>query len=208
MQKNLVVTKLKASEEIRLIDSNNQKDFNSYLEKQSLTKKALKHLFEQGSPKMIKLYVNKIFPCNPEFLTYQPQVIRYADRKTLATYYLYFDVTPEGEIELIKRDEVEPFNYYVLNHGLSPKAFEYLINKGSKKLVETYFNNNSLEDKETIDLFLSCAKFDRISMFVDMATNNEKEDMAKVLKEKRDNRIYTEIYNNCAPMRPWMTLYS
>ena len=89
MQKT-VVKKLNASEEIRLIDSNNQEDFKNYLKNQSLTKKAIKHLFEKATSKMIKIYVNTVYPCRPEFLEYQLQVIRYADRKTLATYYLYF----------------------------------------------------------------------------------------------------------------------
>lgn len=207
MQKT-VVKKLNASEEIRLIDSNNQEDFKNYLKNQSLTKKAIKHLFEKATSKMIKIYVNTVYPCRPEFLEYQLQVIRYADRKTLATYYLYFDLQPDAEIELIKRDEITPFNFYVTNHGLSPKAFEYLVNYGSKELVMSYFNNNALEDTDEIDMFLTCGKIDYISMFADMATNNEKEDMAKVLKNKRGEELYSNIYNQCSPMRSWMDLYA
>ena len=142
MKKNLT------AQQVQMIKSNNAREFKSYLKSSSLTLKAVRHLFKEGSPEMIKAFLSVSYPIDNLFRVYQKEVVRYADRKTLATYYMYHDLTSNGEIELIKRDEINSFIYYTSGHQLSKKAFKFLLQEGSPELVEAFLSNNNLNSQQ------------------------------------------------------------
>ena len=195
---------LQTQAEIRLIKSKDLDGFKNYLKSQKLTREAIKFLFEKGRKKNVEIYVNTVYPFPSEFRVYQNQVMKYANRPTLATYYLYYKVKPQGEIELIKRNELIPFLYYVTNYGLSPKAFKYLIEKGARELVEGYFNNNTL-DGEFLDIFLQSCKIGYIKMYLEKANTHEKEEMAQALISKKEHKKALEhIYRYVPMFRFWL----
>ena len=176
------VKRMRSPEVMELIDSGDVKSFTNYIQKEHIRPKAIRHLFTKGSPKMISAYVNSVFPCSEEFLTYQKQVMRYGNRKTLATYYIYFNVEKDGEIELIDRNDINAFAFYLNGHELTYEAFKHLIDKGSSELIECFINNNSLVGKR-LKYFLRYAKLDDIYWYYVNATNCEREVMADELRE-------------------------
>lgn len=200
------IQRMRTPEVMELIDSKDVQKFTSYIKQQSLRPKAIKHLFTKGDPALISAYINNVFPCSEEFLTYQRQVMRYATRKTLATYYIYFNVEKDGEIELIDRKEVNLFTYYISCYELSIEAFKYLVDNGSSELVEAYINFTSLIGQR-LKYFLRHAKIDDIMWYYMNASNCEKEVMIEeIVKLKQTNHErYQQIYNSVGEdMKFWL----
>ena len=184
------------AQQVQIIQNNDVNVFENYLKTSSLTSKATRHLFKNGSPEMIRLFLKVTYPIGDLFSLYQKDVIRYADRKTLATYYMYHDLRPAGEIELIKRDEVNPFIYYTSGHELSKKAFNFLLQQGSPELVEAFLANNNLSSQQLI-MLLNCGNLDYIETYVDTATASETESILKVAGEMKDATLLCGIYKRC-----------
>lgn len=179
-----------------LVNQNNVQGFQHYITNNTLGEEAIKYVFESGKPEIIKTYVNTVWPIGEEFVKYQDDVIRYGTRKTLATYYLYNDVTLSGEIELIKRDEKVPFLFYTGSYGLSDEAFEYLLKEGSEELVDGYLDNTSLKDKK-LEIFLSVGNTKHITRYLDYANGIEYEEFLGKLKKMPNKRKALRIYNEC-----------
>ena len=191
------IQRMRTPEVVELIDSKDVQKFTSYIKQQSLRPKAIRHLFTNGDPALISAYVNNVFPCTEEFITYQKQVMRYGTRKTLATYYIYFSVEKDGEIELIDRKDVNLFTYYLSGHELSLEAFKYLVDNGSSELIEAYINFTSLIGQR-LRYFLRHTKIDDIMWYYMNASNCEREVIIEeIVKLKQNNRErYQEIYNS------------
>ena len=189
-------TKNQTAQQVQMILNNDVNVFKNYLSTSDLTPKATKHLFKKGSPEMIKMFLKVTYPFGEEFALYQKEVIRYADRKTLATYYMYHDLSPEGEIELIKRNEVSPFVYYTSGHNLSEKAFRYLLQQGSSELVEAFLSNNNL-DSHQLTILLKGGNMDYIQVYMETATGSEREDIINLVKEMEDMMLLCSIYKRC-----------
>ncbi len=195
----------KTQVEVRLIESGNLDSFRSYLKNERLEKESIEFLFECGPADKVEVYVNTVYPDAPEFKKHQEQVIRYADRRTLATYYRTCKVKTKGQIELIKRDELIPFLYFVSNYGLSKKAFEFLIENGSEEQVRGFIQNQVFFDnyteewkmaKECIDILVRSRKIAYINMFYEEASEYEKKALAEVLL-KKSNKETLELILNC-----------
>lgn len=184
------------AQQVQMIQNNDVNLLKTYLTTSNLTSKSIRYLFKNGTPKMIKMFLNISYPIGDEFKVYQKEVVRYADRKTLATYYMYHDLTPQGEIELIKRDEINPFIYYTSGHRLSEKAFKFLLRQGSPKLVEAFLSNNNLDSKQ-LTILLRSGKLDYIEVYMDTATSSEREDILRVVKEMKDAKLLCGIYQRC-----------
>jgi hypothetical protein len=189
--------KLRASKEIELIKSfaeTAEKDLKNYVKEQRLTRKAITYLFEEGRPEMIQVYVNTVFPdfCKFEFKKYQTKVMKYADRKTLATYYMYHEVSANGEIELIKRGEVKPFAYYIANHGLTAKAFKFLVKEGSSELLEAYLANNNIAQKALL-FFIQHGSVSDVVMYFMGSSSDEKDLFIEKLNQLKNTARYQEI---------------
>lgn len=185
-----------SAQQVQIIKSNNAQEFKSYLKSSSLTLKAVRHLFKEGSPEMIKAFLSVSYPIDNLFRVYQKEVVRYADRKTLATYYMYHDLTPSGEIELIKRDEINSFIYYTSGHQLSKKAFKFLLQEGSPELVEAFLSNNNLNSQQLTMLLLN-ANMDYIQIYMDTATGTEREEILRVVTEMNNTMLLHGIYKRC-----------
>lgn len=180
----------------KLIKENNVQGFQNYITNNTLGEDAIKYVFESGKPEIIKTYVNTVFPIGEEFVKYQDDVVRYGTRKTLATYYLYNDLKPSGEIELIKRDEKTPFLFYTNSNGLSDEAFEYLLKEGSEDLVDGYLDNTSLKD-EKLETFLSVGNTKYITRYLDYANGTEYEELLNKLKKMPNKKKAQRIYKEC-----------
>ena len=185
-----------SAQQVQMIQDNDVRKFKNYLKTSNLTSKATRHLFKQGSPEMIKTFLSVSYPIGEEFRLYQKDVIRYADRKTLATYYMYHDLTPSGEIELIKRDEINSFIYYTSGHQLSKKAFKFLLQEGSPELVEAFLSNNNLNSQQLTMLLLN-ANMDYIQIYMDTATGTEREEILRVVTEMNNTMLLHGIYKRC-----------
>lgn len=201
MSKKNQELKQKVSMEIELIKSqkvNASRDFEAYLEENYLTPQALTYLFEEAPKEMVKIYVNKVYPSfgKPEFKKYQTQVMAYGNRKTLATYYMYYEVSPNGEIELIKREEVNPFVFYVVNHGLSDKAFKYLIKNGSSELIESYLNNKELETR-LLPFFINNASIEDLIWYYVTSTPTEKGLFIEFLQKSGNKKVINKLSDEC-----------
>ena len=179
-----------------LVQKSDVQGFQNYITNNTLGEEAINYVFESGKPEIIKTYVNTVWPIGEEFVKYQDDVIRYGTRKTLATYYLYNDVTPSGEIELIKRDEKIPFLFYTGSYGLSDEAFEYLLKEGSEELIDGYLDNTSLKDSR-LETFLSLASTQQITRYLDYANGTEYEEFLCKLKKMPNKRKALRIYNEC-----------
>ena len=195
----------KTQVEVRLIKQGNLESFRSYLKNERLQKESIKFLFESGAEDKIKVYVNTVYPEAPEFKKYQKQVMKYGDRSTLATYYRSCKVKTDGQIELIKRDELIPFLYFVSNYGLSKKAFEFLIENGSEEQVRGFIQNQVFFDnyteewkmaKSCIDVLVRSRKITYINMFYEEASEYEREALAQSLLKKSHKETLELILNN------------
>lgn len=184
------------AQQVQMIQNNDVNVFANYLENSNLTSTATKHLFKNGTPEMIKMFLNVTYPIGDLFSKYQKDVVRYADRKTLATYYMYHDLRPSGEIELIKRDEINPFVYYTTNYGLSGKAFKFLLQHGSFEMVEAFLMNNNLNSQQ-LSMLLASGNMDYIQIYMDTATASENEDILNAVKEMNDTNLLFSIYKRC-----------
>ena len=191
--------------EVRLIKHGNLESFRSYLKSKRLEKECIKFLFESGAEDKIEVYVNTVYPDAPEFKKYQKQVMKYADRRTLATYYRSCKVKTDGQIELIKRDELTAFLYFVINCGLSKKAFEFLIENGSEEQVQGFIRNQVFFDDYTeewkvpkayIDILVRSRKIAYINMFYEEASKYEREALAQSLLKKSHQETLELILNN------------
>lgn len=179
-----------------LIHQNDVQGFQNYLSNNTLGEKAIKYVFENGKPEIIRTYVNTVWPIGEEFETYQDYVIRFGTRKTLATYYTYYDLTPSAEIELIKRDEKIPFVFYTSNYGISDEAFEYLIQNGSETLVNGYIDNNSLKGVK-LEKFLSFGNTRYITRYLDYANGADYEELLSALEKMPNKKKAKRIYREC-----------
>ena len=171
--------KLRVSKEIELIKQNSSEScnvFKKYLENSELTKQAINFLFKEGSEAKQKIYINTVYPSpiRPEFKKYQTRVMRLGDRKTLATYYMYYEVSDNGEIELIKREDVNAFVYYITNHGLSERAFKFLIKQGAPELIEAYISNQDI-DNELMPFFIEKAEVQDLQWYFLTCSTEQKE---------------------------------
>lgn len=185
-----------SAQQVQMIQNNDVKTFKNYLQTSNLTSKAAKHLFKEGTPEMKKTFLEFSYPVGNLFRVYQKDVIRYADRKTLATYYMYHDLTPAGEIELIKRDEITPFIYYTSGHQLSKKAFKFLLQKGSPALVKAFLSNNNLNSQQ-LAMLLADGNMDYIQIYMDTATGTELEEILQVVNEMNNTMLLFNIYKRC-----------
>ena len=195
--------KLRTPEVIELIRSEMVVKFKRYISEYPLRPKAIEFLFEEGSDDMVEAYINTVYPSTKEFVTYQNKVIRFANRKTLATYYTYAELDADGQIELIKRNEVNAFAYYLANKELLMEAFIYLINSGSEEMVECYINNNSLVGKK-LDYFLRHGKVNDISWYFDICSNLEREVFVDKLSILKNTSRYDLICNRCQDIEIWL----
>lgn len=171
--------KLRVSKEIELIKLNSAQSnnlFKKYLEDGELTKQAIAYLFKDGSETKQKIYINTVFPSygKPEFKKYQTKVMRFGDRKTLATYYMYYEVSDSGQIELIKREDINAFVYYITNYDLGEKAFKFLIKSGASELIEAYISNKSIE-KERLPFFIEKGNTHDLLWYFLTSSTEEKE---------------------------------
>jgi hypothetical protein len=197
------VKRLRTSEVIELIRSEKVVTFKNYISEHSLRNSTIEFLFEHGSDDMIEVYVNTVYPWEKEFTTYQTTVMRLANRQTLATYYMYADILPEGEIELIKRNDINPFAYYLANKELSMEAFIYLINEGEEDMIECYINNNSIVGKK-LDYFLNHAKINDIAWYYTICTCNEREVLVDKLEHLRGTSRFNQICAACPDINLWV----
>ena len=195
----------KTQVEVRLIENGNLDSFRSYLKNERLEKESIESLFECGPADKVEVYVNTVYPDAPEFKKYQEQVMKYADRRTLATYYRSCKVKTDGQIELIKRDELTAFLYFVINCGLSKKAFEFLIENGSEEQVQGFIRNQVFFDdyteewkvpKSYIDILVRSRKIAYINMFYEEASPCEREALAQSLL-KKSHKETLELILNC-----------
>ena len=188
--------KNQTAQQVQMIQSNDVNLFKSFLSTSDLTPKAKRHLFKKGAPEMIRMFLKVTYPFGEELGLYKKEIVRYADRKTLATFYMYHDLNPESEIELIKRDEVTPFVYYTSGHGLSEKAFRFLLRQGSPELVEAFLSNNNLDSRQ-LTILLKCGNMDYIQVYMETATGSEREKIMNVVKEMDDMTLVCGIYKRC-----------
>lgn len=189
--------KLRVSNEIELIKSNSansNQDFKKYLEENELTKKAINHLFTEGTEEKQKIYINTVFPApgRPEFKKYQRLVMKLGDRRTLATYYMYYEVSANGEIELINRAEVNPFIYYINNHNLSEKAFKFLIKNGSPELIEAYLTNKDVP-RELMPMFVKNATAQDIFWYFCSSISEEKDVVIACIKKHASPSLINKL---------------
>lgn len=195
----------KTQVEVRLIKQGNLDSFRSYLKNEKLEKESIEFLFECGPADKVEVYVNTVYPDAPEFKRYQDQVMKYGDGRTLATYYRSCKVKTDGQIELIKRDELTAFLYFVINYGLSKKAFEFLIENGSEEQVQGFIRNQVFFDnyteewkmaKSCIDVLVRSRKIAYINMFYEEASEDEKKALAEVLLKKSNKETLELILNS------------
>lgn len=184
------------AQQVQMIQTNDANKLANYLKTSKLTSKAIRHLFTEGSPEMKETFLKLSYPIGDLFRVYQKDVIRYSDRRTLATYYMYHDVKPSGEIELIKRDDVNSFIYYTSGHRLSDKAFNFLLEQGSFKLVEAFLSNNNLDDYQLKKL-LRLGNIDYIRIYMDTATGTEREEILQVVTKMNNPTLLYSIYEGC-----------
>lgn len=189
--------KLRVSNEIELIKSNSansNQNFKKYLEENELTKKAINYLFTEGAEEKQKIYINTVFPAlgRPEFKKYQRLVMKLGDRRTLATYYMYYEVSANGEIELINRAEVNPFIYYINNHNLSEKAFKFLIKNGSSELIEAYLTNKDVP-RELMPMFVKNATAQDILGYFSSSNSEEKDVVIACIKKHASPSLINKL---------------
>ncbi len=188
--------KTRTAQQVQMIQNNDVDVFEKFLATSDLTHEATKYLFENGTPKMKKVFLKVSYPQGEEFVLYQKDVVRYADRKTLATYYMYHDLTPESEIELIKRNEVNPFLYYTSGHQLSEEALRFLFKQGSTELANAFLSNDVL-DSQGLTMLLKCGNMDYICLYMATATGSECEEILNIVKKMNDTTLLSNIYKRC-----------
>ena len=193
----------KTQVEMRLIRKGDLESFRAYLKSErKLEKDSVNYLFEKGSNEKIEVYVNTVYPSAPEFKKYQNHVMKYANGRTLATYYQLCVVKPDGQIELIKRKELKPFVLYVKKYGLSQKAFKYLLEKGTVELVRAFFENCVFFDEYTeewvlsksfLNVLVKSGQTKYINMYYENASSHEKEALAETLLKKSNKKALEHL---------------
>ena len=195
----------KTQVEVRLIKDGDLESFREYLKSERLEKENINILFENGPVEKIEVYINTVRPSAPEFKKYQNLVIKYADVHTLARYYQVCKIRPAGQIELIERKELIPFIIYVKNNGLSPRAFKYLIEKGTSGLVMAFFENCAFFDEYTeewllpktfLNVLVKHGQIEYINMFFERASSSEREALYEILSKKANKEVLEYIRNS------------
>ena len=118
--------------------------------------------------------------------------MKLGDRRTLATYYMYYEVSANGEIELINRAEVNPFIYYINNHNLSEKAFKFLIKNGSPELIEAYLTNKDVP-RELMPMFVKNATAQDIFWYFSSSNSEEKEVVIDCIKKHASPSLINKL---------------
>ena len=196
--------KLSVKEQIELIETRSSKKLREYLrEGNLLSKRAIDALFHSKSAKLIKTYINEVYTDAEEFAKYQVEVMKYGTRETIATYHFFHDMTPEGEIALIDRNEIESFSYYVSNHELSDEAFTYLISKRNCTLAHYYLENKMLTESQ-VKILMSSHAIKCINVYIELASSSELELASDVLVNTKDEKLIKSVYKGCPVLRPWI----
>ena len=195
----------KSNEElIKIISQGQVQKFVAYLNaKGEISETVKKAVFKSKNPGILKAYINNVFPAGSEFYNHQDLVARYANRKTLCTYYLYHRFDTIGQIELIKRGVIRIFSYYV---GRSPKltkeAFAFLVSEGKAQLVK-YYLENCLEAEDVKD-FIEFGNLKYIKYYTKIATASELDVVVTVVCNLEDKELKAQIIKECKVLRPWL----
>ena len=160
-------------------------------------KAAIKAVFKSENPQIIKCYINGVFPIGAEFQAHQDLVARYANRKTLCTFYMYHTLDTSGQIELIKRGDIRLFSYYNSKRPkLTKDAFKFLLDEGNPQLVK-YYLENCLTDAEAVGEFVEIGNLKYIKYYAKIATNTELEVLANVVKKIQSDELRMKICDSC-----------
>ena len=198
--------KLSVKEQIELVESKSTKKLKEYLrEGNLLSKRAIDALFHSKSAKLIKTYINEVYTEADEFAKYQVEVMKYGSRETVARYHFFHDMTADGEIALINRNEIESFSYYVANHDLSDEAFSYLIYKRSSALAYYYLENKMLTESQ-VKILMSSHSIKCINAYIELASASELDLASDVLVNTKDEKLIKSVYKGCQRLRPWINM--
>ena len=198
---------MKSDELIKIINSGDVKKLSAYIaEKGEFMKAAIKAVFKSENPQIIKCYINGVFPIGAEFQAHQDLVARYANRKTLCTFYMYHTLDTSGQIELIKRGDIRLFSYYNSKRPkLTKDAFKFLLEEGNPQLVK-YYLENCLTDAEAVGEFVEIGNLKYLKYYIKIATGIELEILAAVVNKLESEELKKKIFAECKELRPYIVV--
>jgi hypothetical protein len=178
------------------------KKFCDYISaKGEFTGAAVKAVFKSENPQILKAYINGVFPAGSEFQKHQDKVAKYGNRKTLCTFYMYHTLETSGQIELIKRDDIRLFSYYVGKRPrLTKEAFVYLVESGKPQLVK-YYLENCLSEKGVVEDFVGLGNLKYLKYYAKIATGIELEVLRDVVNKVESEEVKAKIYAECKELR-------